>query len=362
MLRNTFLIIVLVIIASLSFINPAMAQEPVVHAVLFYSSTCGFCEKVITQDLPPLAEKYGQQLQLVGINISQEGGNAFYQAAVTHFNIPDSRLGVPTLIVNDTVLVGALEIPEQFPLIIEATLKAGGNDWPDVPGLKEALIAQGVIPTEIAPQTPEIATTDSSKQPQFIRTFLIDPIANSISVTVLLAMLAVVIVVTIYFLSDKKVKAFSSPRWVIPALILVGLFVSGYMSYVEITRQDAICGPVGDCNTVQESSYAKLFGVIPIGLLGFAGNLSILAAWLVQYYGPKNLRDFAARLVWFMAWFGILFSIYLTFLEPFVIGASCAWCLTSAIVMMLVFWFSTEAAKETWKSDIDESEGQLEPE
>jgi uncharacterized membrane protein len=34
-----------------------------------------------------------------------------------------------------------------------------------------------------------------------------------------------------------------------------------------------------------------------------------------------------------MTVFGTLFSIYLTFLEPFVIGATCAWCVTSAIVM-----------------------------
>jgi uncharacterized membrane protein len=35
---------------------------------------------------------------------------------------------------------------------------------------------------------------------------------------------------------------------------------------------------------------------------------------------------------------GTLFSIYLTFLEPFVIGATCAWCLASAIIMTLLLW------------------------
>ena len=37
-----------------------------------------------------------------------------------------------------------------------------------------------------------------------------------------------------------------------------------------------------------------------------------------------------------MSAFGLIFSIYLTFLEPFVIGATCAWCLTSAILMTMV--------------------------
>ncbi|MCK5794824.1 MAG: hypothetical protein KAH12_08950, partial [Anaerolineales bacterium] len=35
--------------------------------------------------------------------------------------------------------------------------------------------------------------------------------------------------------------------------------------------------------------------------------------------------------------FGLLFSIYLTFLEPFVIGATCIWCLSSAVIMTILF-------------------------
>jgi uncharacterized membrane protein len=46
-----------------------------------------------------------------------------------------------------------------------------------------------------------------------------------------------------------------------------------------------------------------------------------------------------------MTAFGLAFSIYLTFLEPFVIGATCAWCLTSAIVMTALFWLSLKPAR-----------------
>jgi len=46
-----------------------------------------------------------------------------------------------------------------------------------------------------------------------------------------------------------------------------------------------------------------------------------------------------------MTCFGIAFSIYLTFLEPFVIGATCAWCLTSAIVMTALFWLAAPRAR-----------------
>jgi uncharacterized membrane protein len=52
--------------------------------------------------------------------------------------------------------------------------------------------------------------------------------------------------------------------------------------------------------------------------------------------GTGAAADWAKVALLAMAALGTLFSIYLTFLEPFVIGATCAWCLTSAVVMTLV--------------------------
>jgi uncharacterized membrane protein len=47
---------------------------------------------------------------------------------------------------------------------------------------------------------------------------------------------------------------------------------------------------------------------------------------------------------------GILFSIYLTFLEPFVIGATCAWCITSAVIMTLLFLLSLDPGRQAVSS------------
>jgi uncharacterized membrane protein len=90
---------------------------------------------------------------------------------------------------------------------------------------------------------------------------------------------------------------------------------------------------VGDCNTVQQSEYARLFGVLPIGVLGLIGYVAIIIAWGIERRGPVPLKRLAALALVLMTLGGMLFSIYLTFLEPFVIGATCAWCLTSAILM-----------------------------
>ena len=128
-------------------------------------------------------------------------------------------------------------------------------------------------------------------------------------------------------------------------LCVVGLGVAGYLAYVETAHVEAVCGPVGDCNTVQQSEYARLFGVIPIGILGMAGYVMILLAWGVARSAKRRLAAYASLAIFGMAAFGVLFSVYLTFLEPFVIGATCAWCLTSAILMTALFWLSLAPAR-----------------
>jgi uncharacterized membrane protein len=57
-----------------------------------------------------------------------------------------------------------------------------------------------------------------------------------------------------------------------------------------------------------------------------------------------------------LAWFGLLFSIYLTFLEPFVIGATCVWCIISAVLMTLILVASTEHAKLALEIEIGDDD------
>ena len=140
------------------------------------------------------------------------------------------------------------------------------------------------------------------------------------------------------------------PAWtdaLTPVLTLIGLGVAGYLAYVETQAVPAVCGPVGDCNAVRASSYARLLGVLPVGLLGVAGYAAILAAWLRGRLRSDRLADYAPLSVLGMTVFGVLFSLYLTYLEPFVIKAVCAWCLTSAVIMTLLMLLSIGPAVQS---------------
>ena len=135
-------------------------------------------------------------------------------------------------------------------------------------------------------------------------------------------------------------------KWAIPVSILGGIAVAGYLTFIEATAAPVMCGPSGGCAAVQNSKYAMLFGVLPVGVLGLVGYLAILAGWIVWQFGSQATQKFGALSIWGMCIFGVLFSIYLTFLEPFVIGATCMWCISSAVLMIILLLISTPSAQQ----------------
>jgi uncharacterized membrane protein len=139
--------------------------------------------------------------------------------------------------------------------------------------------------------------------------------------------------------------AVTVPRWMdilTPVLSLIGLGVALYMTYIETQSVQAICGPLGDCNAVQNSPYATLFGWLPVGVLGAFGYLAILAAWLLGRFIPGFVRTYAPAAIFAMALLGTIFSIYLTYLELLVIRAVCIWCLSSAVIIALLLVFNVK--------------------
>ncbi|MFC1997807.1 vitamin K epoxide reductase family protein, partial [Chloroflexota bacterium] len=311
---NRFILIVLLalLLITTSFI-PTQAQEgedqPVVRAVLFYSPACGHCENVIQNELPPLLDHYRDQLKIVAINTLIPEGQEIYMSTVEYFKIPDERVGVPTLVVADIVMVGGEEIPVEFPGIIADGLEKGGVDWPQIPGLNEVIagVQFSSEPTgTIKMGDQDVSVRNRSSLSMFDK-FKLDPIANTIAILTLIVMILSIIWVAISFTRPLPEKDFW-PRWIIPILAVLGMGVAFYLTYVETSGVEAVCGPVGDCNTVQLSPYAVLFGILPVGLLGLIGYALTLTGWAIFSFGPQSFRWASAIAVWGMAFFGVLFS------------------------------------------------------
>jgi uncharacterized membrane protein/thiol-disulfide isomerase/thioredoxin len=321
---------------------PTQNPTPVVRAALFYESNCSHCQTLVSEIIPPLIEKYGNQLQIYDVDIASPQGEALYKAAIENFNV--KLAGVPMLVVGQDVLLGS-DIQQKFPGIMEELLARGGTDWPDIPGLGDALAAgQSATPPAPASIEPAIHPTVPPASPQSgvlapgpLSNFALDPLGNSLSVIILFGMvISIIWSISCFRRSAQTTHAFPLPPWVTPVLCVVGIGVAGYLAYVEVAQVSAVCGPVGDCNTVQQSEYARLFGILPIGVLGMAGYLAIGIAWLVDRLAKGYLADLATISTLVLTALGTLFSIYLTFLEPFIIGATCGWCLTSAVLMTVL--------------------------
>lgn len=321
-IRIRWIALVLVLWGIIGLATPVRADTPVARVLYFYTPTCPFCQIISRDHLPPLREQYGAQLSVLEVDSSQRDGGDLFRAAIARYSIPPERQGVPMMIVGDTVLVGAVEIPQQLPGLVAAGLQAGGIDWPDLPGIEEFAAR---APTTTGPTLAERLAQD--------------PAGNTVAVILLAAML-----ILLPFLLQRGRWQYRLarrlPSWATFVDGAVGLGAALYLTYVDTRQVEAFCGPVGRCNIVQQTEFAYVFGVIPLALIGVLGYIALLSTYAYKRWGKGPLVRYAPLAFFAMAWFGFLTSVVLTYLQPFVIGATCFWCLTSAVSMTLMLTFN----------------------
>jgi uncharacterized membrane protein len=114
-------------------------------------------------------------------------------------------------------------------------------------------------------------------------------------------------------------KELRSLRWLSAVLALVGLLDSLYLWWTKLSHSEIICG-VGECDVVNSSPYAALFG-IPVAALGALGYGALLALALWVLISPDTTPYWLTDLRLFFGAIGLLFAAYLTAIEVFVIHA-----------------------------------------
>jgi len=124
-------------------------------------------------------------------------------------------------------------------------------------------------------------------------------------------------------------------RQAIALLALIGFFISLYLALHRIGVIGALQCGTGGCETVQTSAYAVFLGV-PVAFYGVAGYVGLLAVSLVGLQPAWLARRGPTLLLAGMAAVGLAFTIYLTYVELFVIHAICRWCVASAVVIAAI--------------------------
>ncbi len=110
------------------------------------------------------------------------------------------------------------------------------------------------------------------------------------------------------------------------AIAIAGLGVATYIAIADASSGSPVCLAGGHgCETVASSKYSHLAGV-NVAVIGIAGYALLLVS--------AALRGDAGRFSGLLfAAIGFGFSVYLTYLELFVIDAICQWCVASAVLM-----------------------------
>lgn len=364
-----------------SFVSTSQTDGKV-YAVLFFSPTCPHCHTLMLEDLPPIQEQFGDQLVVLFIDITTANGNAIAQSAYAHYNISPDDWVVPMMVVNEQVLIGGSQIPSQLPSITQTGIENGGIPIPSFPLMQVAFETWQV---ENPASTTTALSTGESSAP-ITNSFNNDPLASTITIAILIGLVlsAIGLVITrqsglplvvpqiaigtatliaifvgLSITLGEQYDTLAMPiarvafitmlvatliaiaghnvQVTVSLVTLVGVIVSAYMAYVEITANPAVCGVIGDCNAVQQSEYASLMG-IPIGVLGVVGYLMMFTINIAINRVPLKYRFQFLTMLKLLVGVSAVFTIYLTFLEPFVIGAVCAWCLLSSLIVLNLMW------------------------
>jgi uncharacterized membrane protein/glutaredoxin len=127
----------------------------------------------------------------------------------------------------------------------------------------------------------------------------------------------------------------NGPNWPLFGLAVVGMVLSGYLTYSAWQETlVAFCTSGSACDVVLNSRWSTLLGM-PTSFWGFLTYALLAAiAW--------NKRTEAQwKFGWFVALFGVLFSLYLTAISFFELKAACPYCLTSLSLMTVIFIVTT---------------------
>ena len=110
-------------------------------------------------------------------------------------------------------------------------------------------------------------------------------------------------------------------------LSLLGLADAIYLTVEHVTGQSVKCTIISGCSEVLSSPYAVVAG-IPLAMIGAAAYFSVFSLATLAAFGYRIAASLLTPLVVAM----FLVSLWLIYLQAFVIRQFCQYCLFSAAV------------------------------
>jgi uncharacterized membrane protein len=112
---------------------------------------------------------------------------------------------------------------------------------------------------------------------------------------------------------------------------LIGLAEATYLTVLSLTGETAVCGGSASCFEVLGSKYARIAGV-PVAAFGILAYFGAFSFATFAAFGYSRARRLFALLVWTM----FAGTLWLLFVQAFLLHAFCRYCLFSAAMIFLL--------------------------
>lgn len=126
---------------------------------------------------------------------------------------------------------------------------------------------------------------------------------------------------------------------IVAALALAGIFISIYLTLYKLGVVGELSCTIGSCETVNTSRWSVFLG-LPVAAWGLFFYVDVFAVALAGTTRRLENQPIISIVLVAEAAIGVLFSAWLTYLELAVIHAICIWCMTSAIIVVLILLVS----------------------
>lgn len=116
-----------------------------------------------------------------------------------------------------------------------------------------------------------------------------------------------------------------------------GFLIARYIRHHKKNVQEALVCPLkANCDTVIHSDYSQIFG-IPVEILGMVYYCFVAVSYGAIVIFPFLGLPLIASGLMLASVFAFVFSIYLTFVQAFILKNWCTWCLISAVICAAIF-------------------------
>lgn len=130
--------------------------------------------------------------------------------------------------------------------------------------------------------------------------------------------------------------------WILLFFIILGFSDSVFLTYEHYNLSSTFCpiSPWINCLAVTTSKYSEIWG-IPLAILG-------TIYYLFMFFFLSKKQKMFNHFLLITSSFGVLFSLYLIYIQAFAIGLFCLYCLASALVSFIIFGLTYIFFKEEW--------------